>query len=78
MVRPVAASGGVMSRTRVGPPVLVTLLPAASNSLTLTTPPLAMAACSSALVGVPSLVVRLTPTSPTPMLLSLPTSTPLT
>ena len=70
-VMPVAALGAVRSRTRVGP-VLLTLLPAASNNSTLNTPPLAMAVCSSALVGVPSLVVRLTLVSPAAMSLSWP------
>ena len=52
----VGSLGAARSRTRVGP-VLLTLLPAASNNSTLNTPPLAMAVCNSALVGVPSLVV---------------------
>ena len=68
-VMPVAALGAVRSRTRVGP-VLLMLLPAASNNSMPNTPPLAMAVCSSALVGVPSLVLRLTVVSPTKMVLS--------
>ena len=63
------ALGATTSRTKVGP-VLLTLLPAASNNSTDSTPPLAMAVCSSALVGVPSLVDRLTVVSPTKMVLS--------
>jgi hypothetical protein len=51
--------GATRSRNKLGP-VALTLLPAASIKRTDTTPPLAMAACNSAAVGVPSLVLKLT------------------
>ena len=75
MLRLVAALGATMSRTKVGP-LVVTWLPAASNNLTLTTPPLAMAACNAAALAV--LVDRLTLVSLALMRLSVPTNTPLT
>ena len=63
--------GAMTSRSKVGP-VALTLLPAPSTKRTLTTPPLAMAACNSAAVGVPSLVLTATLVLPARMLLSLP------
>ena len=70
--------GLVMSRTRVGLfTLLVAALPTASISTTVATPPEAIAACNSALVGVPSEVVKLTLVSPAAMLLSVATVAPL-
>ena len=50
------AVGALRSRSKVGP-LALRVLPAWSYKVTLTVPPAVMAACSSALVGVPSLVV---------------------
>ena len=56
--KPVTAAvvvGALRSRSKVGP-LALKALPAWSYKVTLTVPPAVMAACSSALVGVPSLV----------------------